>query len=368
LRVTEFLHDDEIAGFMQSEQGPDGRLFCPEAHGVYHWVPGSPRRRGPYVFAIYSNHHAACYMLSRRQLKRAIESGGFDVGPHEERYDLLVSAATDPYVQCGLTKLICISHVDDFIVSHLPNRYLDYGMEYSELRLQINEMLTGDHNGTSHAELMQTETRLPKMPFSKNYYEPVRNEFLQLMPKTARNVLSIGCGSGKTEQRVMETGRAVFGIPLDRVIGAVARSKGVRVSEPNLETALREMGDQRFDCVLCDWILHLWPEPSSLLKWISDRMSSDGVLLAVVPNLNHFRPLWRRWRGRSGYQDLGDYDRAGLHKATRRQLRAWLKNAGFKVDRMTTIVPDHHQTMSRLAGPLGTELFATQIVVRARRG
>jgi SAM-dependent methyltransferase len=281
---------------------------------------------------------------------------------------MLVSAATDPYVQCGLTKLICISHIDDFIVAHVPNRYLDYGMEYSELRLQIAQMLAAGHNGANHAELMQTETRLPKTNFSKNYYEPVRKEFLRFMPKTVNNVLSIGCGSGKTERHLIESGRRVFAIPLDRLIGAVARSKGVHVFEPGLDAALAEMGDQRFDCVLCDWVLHLWPDPSSLLEWISRRMTDDGILLAVVPNLNHFRPLWWRLRGRPGYRELGHYERVGLHKATRRNLRTWLKNAGLKVNRMTTIVPVHHQRISRFAGPLGTELLATQILVSATQG
>jgi len=366
VRVTEALSDDEIAGFLRSEQGPDGQLYCPDAHGVFHWVPGSSRARGSFQFATFSNDHAGCFILTRKQLEKAIRSGGFDVPPHAGRYDILESAASDPYVQCGFTKLICISHLDEFIVPHLPNRYLDYGMKFADLRLQIAEILADGHEGAAGAQLMQTETRLPKMWFSKNYYEPLRKEFLELIPETASTILSIGCGTGQTERHLIETGRRVVAIPLDRLIGAVARKNGVPLAEPGLEAAMAQLGSQRFDCVLCDWILHLWPDPNGLLEWIAQRLAKDGVLLAIVPNLNHYMPLWSRLRGREGYNQVGNHEGVGIHKTTRSQLRSWLSKAGLNPDEMTPIIPNRHQRISRLAGRLGTELFATEIVVCAR--
>ena len=37
---------------------------------------------------------------------------------------MLCSAATDPYTRCGLTKVINISRIDDFLLPHLPNKYV----------------------------------------------------------------------------------------------------------------------------------------------------------------------------------------------------------------------------------------------------
>ena len=78
---------------------------------------------GDFILAYFTNEHAACYLLTQKQLRNAIQSGGFLVSPHEGPYDLLCTAATDPYTQCGFKKMICISHLEDFIVPHLSSKY-----------------------------------------------------------------------------------------------------------------------------------------------------------------------------------------------------------------------------------------------------
>ena len=60
---------------------------------------------------------------------------------HQEKYDLLVTAATDPYTQCGFRKLVCISHIEDFLITHLPNKYLgQLGVEFNELQTQLDAL------------------------------------------------------------------------------------------------------------------------------------------------------------------------------------------------------------------------------------
>src|SRR5579864_6254290 len=109
LNASKVLPETEIAGFLVIEKAQGGKLnFCGFlAH--FHWDPASVRSRGNQMFAHFTNEHSACYMLTQAQLRRAILSGGFLVGPHQGKYDLLCSAATDPYTQCGFTKVICIS-------------------------------------------------------------------------------------------------------------------------------------------------------------------------------------------------------------------------------------------------------------------
>ncbi len=107
LEVTSVLNDDEIAGFLRFEEGRDGSLSYPDVHGHFHWAPASLRTRGKYTLAHFTNEHSACCVLTQDQLKRAIDSGGFLMPPHEWKYDLLCTAATDTYAQCGFTKLLC---------------------------------------------------------------------------------------------------------------------------------------------------------------------------------------------------------------------------------------------------------------------
>ena len=107
-------------------------------------------------------------MLTQKQLKMAIDSGGYLVGPHDERYDLLVTAATDPYTQCGLSKVICISHLQDFEIHHLPDIYIGrLGLADGEFQRQIEALLRNAGNGDSRGGLFPVETKLKQEPMEQ---------------------------------------------------------------------------------------------------------------------------------------------------------------------------------------------------------
>jgi len=153
--------------------------------------PASVVSRGGQTFAFFTNEHSACYILTRNQLKRAIASGGFLVHPHEEKYDLLVSAATDPYTQCGFTKLVNISRIENFILPHLPNKYVGkLGLRDSEMFTQLRALEAVQVGTRSSAVLFNTETRVGQSKWSKSYYEPARQDILNLIPAGTRRLLS----------------------------------------------------------------------------------------------------------------------------------------------------------------------------------
>ena len=142
LEVTEVLPDSEIAGLFQFETDAEGNRYYPAAHCPFDWVPGSVRTWGKYTFACFSNYHSGCYLLTRRQLATAIQSGGYLVPPCVTWIDLRVTAATDPYRQCGMTKRVCISHFDRFLVHHMPNNYVGVlGSADAVFQKQIRDLL-----------------------------------------------------------------------------------------------------------------------------------------------------------------------------------------------------------------------------------
>src|SRR3990172_5461101 len=124
VKVTQILPDQYIAGFIRHEVSENGKWYYPDLHGAFHWDPNSVLKIGEYIFAYCTNEHAACFVLSRSQLEKAINSGGFLLPPRIGRYDMLVTAATDPYTQCGMRKLVCISHLNEFSLHHLSNLYI----------------------------------------------------------------------------------------------------------------------------------------------------------------------------------------------------------------------------------------------------
>src|SRR5215470_3564936 len=228
LQVTSVLQGDEIAGFLRIEHAPNGGVNYPEMHAHFHWDPQSVRTRGHYTLAFLTNEHAACYVLTQDQLKKAVASDGFLVGPHESKYDLLCAAATDPYTRCGFQKLIPISHFEDFTVIHLPNKYLGkLGVDGQEFRKQIDALMEIAENTRSRTSLLNTETKLAGAKYSKNYYEPLNQQAVSQIPNGVKTVFSFGCGSGLTEVWLVEHGLRVVAAPLDSIISHGAAESGV---------------------------------------------------------------------------------------------------------------------------------------------
>jgi hypothetical protein len=138
LQVRKVLPEQEIAGFLRYEESADGKMNYPDVHAYFHWDPASVCSRGPYALAFLTNEQSACYVLTQDQLRRAIKSGRYLVDPHRGRYGLCETAATDPYTQCGFKRYVCTSHLDDFLVHHLSNKYVGrLGVGDPELRRQV---------------------------------------------------------------------------------------------------------------------------------------------------------------------------------------------------------------------------------------
>jgi SAM-dependent methyltransferase len=363
LNATEVLRDDEVAGFIRSEQGPDGENHFSTVHYHFHWDPASVVSRGGQTFAFFSNEHSACYILTRNQLKRAIDSGGFLVDPHQEKYDLLVSAATDPYTQCGLKKLVCISRIEDFILPHLPNKYVGkLGLRDSEMFAQFRA-LQDIQAGTRSAEvLFNTVTRVGQSKWSKNYYEPVRQDLLSAIPASARRVLSYGCGSGEMEAELSQRGMRVTALPLDSVIGACAETKGVEVIYGDSQSALEKVSKEQFDCVLATDAIHRFPRPDQLLNQFSRLLTPGGVVVALVPNHSELGVLWRRIRHDATCTNLGNFAKGGIHRTSYGRIQRWFADAGLKVRTVVPYVAAERQRMYRITGKLGDRWLAEEFI------
>jgi 2-polyprenyl-3-methyl-5-hydroxy-6-metoxy-1,4-benzoquinol methylase len=372
LEVSALLAEDEIAGFLRVEFGGAGTRSYPDAHANFHWDASSVRRRGNYTLARFTNEHAACYVLTRAQLHRALNSGGFDVAPHEGKYDLLCTAATDPYTQCGLTKLIPVDHLDAFTVHHMSNRYVGkMGATDEEFGSQTNALLRIAGNGSRTKSLFATETRLWRGDYSKDYYEPMMEQVTSLIPNTARKVLSIGCGSGATERWLMKRGVHVAAIPLDPIIAEAAAADGVEILDEDIQRAELNRG-ATFDCILCLNVLHLAPKPQELLSLAHAFMHPRSTLIVQTPNMMSLRAIRRQLRGGPRLMVFTDHAATGTHFSSARTVRAWCINSGFRIEKTLGVLASNG-TLAK-ASAIGNYLpgtlsfpFATSIIVTANK-
>jgi SAM-dependent methyltransferase len=369
LRVTSILPPAELVGFFRQEQYSDGRRYYPDAHAFYRWMPNSIKAIGNHTFARFTNEHSGCYALTRAQLAQAIASGGFLVPPHEHKYGLLETAATDLYTQCGFKKVMCVSHFDEFLVSHLPNKYLGsrLGLAESQFHEQLEALLQPRQYAFANSSLLEPETRVFHCEWSKDHYEPCRFDLVEMFPRGTRTVLSIGCGWGETEAELARRGIGVTVIPLDSVIAACAESRGLEVVYGNLERAIAQLRGRQFDGVLMSGVLHLLQEPTKALCDASSLLAEGGVLIATVPTFHRLPFLWLWLRHPSRYKGWRDFQRSGVRPIDKRQARAWFRDAGLSFERTFGTVPRRWKTLVAVSGGLAKALFASEYTLVGRR-
>jgi len=364
LGATPNLAEDEIAGFLRYEVDEYGTWSLPEAHGGYHWEAESVKQRGNYTVAEFSNEHAAFYLLTQSQLKKAIASGGFLRPPYEGRHDMLCSAATDPYTSCGFRKVICLSAIDDFLIHHLSNRYTgEYGIPLSAFREQIQTLIAivkGTHPATN---LCHAESRMSHGEWSKIYYEHPSEELLSLVPKNAKRILSIGCGWGATEAKLKERGVTVIALPMDSVIGAVVENLGIDVVYGTLSECLEKLEGQTFDSVIMANLLHLLPSPRQVVEQCSHFIRQGGTFVISGPNFGSARVLAKRILGIEDYRKLSDFDKSGIHLLGPAILKGYLKNSDLNIE---TVQWFNETSKSGIERKLGC-LVATNWVLQASR-
>jgi SAM-dependent methyltransferase len=366
LKLSSKLPASEIPGFLRFEVGQDGKRSYPEFHVNFRWEPSSLRSRDEYTLAFFTNEHAGCYILTQIQLQRAIDSGGFLVEPHQGKYDLACSAATDPYTQCGLEKLICISHLEDFLVHHLSDKYAGkYGLHESEFNNYVRSLLG----------VMKIDGALPPFNtdsismgglYSKNYYEPLRPELMSLIPSEAKSVLSLGCGWGETESYLARAGRRVVAVALDPATSLWAGSKGVEVVSGDRQTVQKKLANEVFDCLLVSNILHLESDPARLLASFTKFLGENSYVIACIPNLPLIKVAWKRIHDHQRCKVLGDFCKSRVHIASHRVVGRWFRDAGLKVERFVDDVPPRLQRTDRLTLGLLRPLLAAEISVVGR--
>jgi hypothetical protein len=127
VKCNELLPDNLIPGFIQYEEFPEdnkGNLY-PAYHASFDWNYKSAKRIGHYIVAEFSNPHHAGFLLTKEQLQKLINTPNYNwyKDVNSTRINGRVRAGTDVYLTNIFTKVIPISHFNDFLIHHLPNKY-----------------------------------------------------------------------------------------------------------------------------------------------------------------------------------------------------------------------------------------------------
>lgn len=365
IESLDILSDNEISGYLRTEQAYDGKVYYSTCHSFFRWIPASVRLRGNGLWAYYSNEHSACFVASREQIRRAIDSGGFPTEPHEGRFDMLCSAATDIYTRCGLERLICIDRLPDFILPHLPNKYIgSMGLPEEELHWQIDALRKIYAGDLPSYEMLEPETRLPGCAGSKRYREEPDAVLSQMLDGVGKNVLVWGAGDGIFEADLQKKGFRVSVFPLNAIMGECCRHRGLTVVPVSLNES---PGDgMQFDAVVLRDVLHLVDKPEAVLGEVMHVLRAGGKVLLRVPNFHDLRMLKNRIKD-SRYRGPNTRERIGAETFTIQSLSRLVEGAGFRNLEFKTEIPERFRNLNQFTLGMLSSTISPGIYLRAEK-
>ncbi len=179
------------------------------------------------------------------------------------------------------------------------------------------------------------------------YYDNINPELLELTPKSAKRICELGCGAGALAKAIKDKCSQLeyyCGIELDPVQAEIAEQYINKVIVQNLdqiadwneEKEVNAMAPARsFDCVLIGDVLEHLFNPLNTLKQAASRLASDGVLIACIPNVQHWSVFHNLVVGNWPQDDQGLFDRTHIRWFTLDDMVKLFHDAGLAVISVT---------------------------------
>ena len=183
------------------------------------------------------------------------------------------------------------------------------------------------------------------MSQSSDYFGNVNHDLLNSIPLSASRVLEIGCGSGAlgAAYKLLNPRSTYVGV---EIVADVARSARERldqvvcgdVEDPQLDMPL--VDGEKYDCLVYGDVLEHLRDPWTVLQRHLGLLSESGVVLACIPNVQHWSVIANLLAGDWPLADQGLFDRTHLRWFTRTSILEWFSALGLSI----------HQFQSRIFG------------------
>ena len=173
------------------------------------------------------------------------------------------------------------------------------------------------------------------MNFDKenSYYRYKRFDILSLIPKyqSIERVLDVGCGSGNTGKFLKETFnvKEVVGIELNESLSREAKNNLDKLIVGDIQTIHLPFEVEYFDCIiLADVLEHLY-NPWDVMERLISFLKYDGIILASLPNVQHWTILLELLRGEWDYKKTGILDNTHIRFFTRKSIEKMFLSCGY---------------------------------------
>ncbi len=131
--------------------------------------------------------------------------------------------------------------------------------------------------------------------------EQVNPDILKLLPADAKLIIELGCGSGATGARYKLINPHCFyiGVESNPELANLAKERLDKVAFAPLENHhnLLDIQSGSVDCLVYGSTLAEFSNPASILTYHQTWLKDDGQILAIIPNVQHWRRIFNLIKG-----------------------------------------------------------------------
>lgn len=145
-------------------------------------------------------------------------------------------------------------------------------------------------------------------------------------------MLDVGCGSGTSLLEAKILGANPFGIEADPNVKSIAVALDLNIHFGNLQD--HPFPGQSFDLIVMNQVIEHLPDPDLALQALRDRLSQNGRIVLVFPNINSL------WRQLSGNRWINWHIPYHLHHFNSSSFNRMLQHCDLEVTHSRTITPN----------------------------
>jgi trans-aconitate methyltransferase len=160
-------------------------------------------------------------------------------------------------------------------------------------------------------------------------------DLLKFIPIESKKIIEIGCSSGALarEIKTRSPNCDYLGIEIDPSYAELAKRYCNHCLTMDIESASEEFwrDSSERDCwIFGDTLEHL-TDPWSILQRIRNVIPQSGVIVACIPNVQHWSVQARLSVGDFNYQESGLMDKTHLRWFTRKTIIEMFDKSGFQI-------------------------------------
>ncbi|MBC8523146.1 class I SAM-dependent methyltransferase [PVC group bacterium] len=204
------------------------------------------------------------------------------------------------------------------------------------------------------------------------YYEHVRLELIEQIPKSVTKILDVGCGSGQTGVHLKKTrgdDLEVVGIEYVESVGKIAAKNLDRIFIGNVEELTLPFPSGYFDCILYGDLLEHLVDPWRVLVNHAQLLNDEGCVVASIPNIAYFKVISMLKNGDWKYEQAGIMDKTHLRFFTYSSILEMFENADLEaviVDK-TLGGPKPIRALSQFLPKRWANRYVQQYIMRATK-